>query len=50
MSRFNSLLSPDPALSFEQNLVSYHEIVTEYTEGELTLMLILENAPCKSTV
>ena len=39
------IISSDPALSFDQNLVSYHEIVTEYTEGELTLMLNLENAP-----
>ena len=39
------IISSDPSLSFDQNLVSYHEIVTEYTEGELTLMLNLENAP-----
>ena len=39
------IISSDPALSFDQNLVSYHETVTEFTEGELTLVLRLENAP-----
>ena len=39
------IISPDPALIFDQNLVSYHETVTEYTEGELSLVLRLENAP-----
>ncbi len=39
------IISSDPALSFDQNLVSYHEMVAEYTEGEFTLLIKLENAP-----
>ena len=38
------IISPDPALIFDQNLVSYHETVTEYTEGELSLVLRLGNS------